>query len=105
MKEKEDMERAFAHVEKAYKFLLSIALVKVEKRKYYEAFDFIHEAFNCYKVFVPYGELPEKFKDRARSNWHRRLTLYRKIFVAHLDDTIEWSKENLKDHEDFIKDK
>ena len=54
MKEKEDMEMAIAHVEKAHKFLSSIAHVKVEKGKYYEAFDFIYEAFNCYKIFVPF---------------------------------------------------
>ena len=102
MKEQEDMDGAFAHVEKAYQFLSSIAHVKLEKGKYFEAFDFIYEAFKCYKMFVPTnGETPSKVKHRA----NRRITLVRKIFVAHLDDTIEWSKENVKDNEDFIKDK
>ena len=103
MKEQEDVDRAWAHVEKAYRFLSSIALVKMEKGKYYEAFDFIHEAFKYHiKIFSNReGEMPKKVEIHRS----KRLAFIFKLYVTHLNDTIEWDKEDVKQYEDFIQTK
>ena len=109
MKEQGKMDKARADVEKANKFLTSIALVKIEKGKYYEAFDFIYEAFECDRIFFTQkGELSEK---EIESDKIRRLNYVFKVVVGYLDEALEYSsygersEDDVKGHQEFIENK
>ena len=55
-KEQGNVDKERTDIERANKFLTSIAVVKMEKGKYYEAFDFVTESFQNYNKFEWKGE-------------------------------------------------
>ena len=64
-------EEAKADIGKANRFLKSIAMVKLEKGKYYEALDFIHEAFQGFKMLSSCEKeyQDEKENEMMMLNW------------------------------------
>ena len=88
-------------VEKANKFLTSIALVKLEKGKYYEAFDFFNEAFQGHHI---YSIFSIKYDDRKKDYMQflflfqvcvKYLEEYTKSFMSSCQDEAELQRHKV----------
>ena len=75
------VEKAKADIEKAINFLTSIALVKLEKGRYYEALDFINEAFYSDVVSL----LKEEEWSQSLLVKERRIAFQYKVCLGYLN--------------------
>ena len=75
-KEQGKLDKANADAEKAINFLTSIALIKLDKGRYYESFDFIHEAFGSVNKMLKNADMFAK----------KRIALELKVSIQYLED-------------------
>ena len=93
-KEQGRYDKAKADVEKAHNFLTSIALVKLEKCRYYEAFDFFKEAFECDRIFST--ETGQQSHPIFKINKGNKVVSQLTVIVGYLDQSMSEVLRNKK---------
>ena len=103
-KEQGDVDKARADVQKAVTFLTTIAIVKLEKQRYFEAFDFLSEAFYGTTISEMSKEsfLEDVFGTKKKATFFYKVSLEcfddrLKGHLASLDGEIGETKKEKKD--------